>query len=133
MPLPKKLLNSELTDFRHPPTTKSEIKGGATIKFENKEGDVMVFTPAEARHVLSRYIHEELELYSDATVTNVKSIIEARINTNLKQIEEGLEKLIIDKIDKITENIVSKIIDRVVNEEVNKRLDIKLKQIKDSL
>jgi hypothetical protein len=124
------LLNSNLTHIRSEiDEIKEEIKGGKSIKFVNKQGDVMVFTPQEARHVLEKLIHEEFELFADDIVLRNKTKITERIDFKLKQLEKSLIKHVDDKFDKVTEMILEATISRKIEEEVDKRL----KQIKDKL
>ncbi len=126
-----KLLNSGLGQ---PRWNEEIIKPSRNaISFENENGDIMVFTPQEAKEVLERYIHEELELHSDEVAKQKKSEIEERISFKLKQIENSLLQHVDDKLNKITEKILTLTIDRVVNEEVERRVAEKLKKLKNEL
>jgi len=128
-----KLINSPLTQHRIPEKNAETIKGGPAISFENKNGDVMVFTPAEARFALQAYIDEELKMYADDTVKDYKIQLEERINFRLKQFEVQLTRHVDDKINKITETILTKTVNRIIDEEVNKRVEERLNKIKKAL
>jgi hypothetical protein len=133
MPVSSKLVNSKLTQIRRPKEDPETIQGGPSITFENKNGDVMVFTPAEARYALKAYIDEELNLYADATVLDYKTRLEERINFKIKQLEISLVDHVNSKVDVIVEKILASTVNRVFEEEVNKRLNVKLEKIKNSL
>lgn len=124
------LLNSTWTEKRE---EKKEYDGGESIKFENKNGDVLVYTPKEAKYVLQEYINEELNLFADDVVKTNKIVMEQRINFKLKQLEISLLQHIDEKLMKITEKMLELTIERKINEEVEKRLEEKLKKIKKSL
>ena len=95
-----------------------------TLRFENKNGDVMVIKPQEVREVLHDFIDSEIGFLGDA----MKSQIKERLEFKLKQIEYSLKEHIEDKINKLTENILEKTIDRIVEEEVNRRVLEKIKK-----
>ena len=120
------LLNSTWTEKRE---EKKEFNGGESIKFENKNGDVLVYTPKEAKYVLQEYINDEMNLFADEVVKTNKIIIEQRLNFKLKQLEVSLLQHIDEKLMKITEKMLELTIERKINEEVEK----KLKKLKKSL
>lgn len=95
-----------------------------TLRFENKNGDVMVIKPQEVREVLHDFIDSEIGFLGDA----MKGQIKERLEFKLKQIEYSLKEHIEDKINKLTENILEKTIDRIVEEEVNRRVLEKIKK-----
>lgn len=133
MPVSNKLKNSRLTKHGIPENNVETFNGGPSVSFENKNGDVMVFTPAEARHALRLYIDEELNLYADNTVKDNKIRLEERINFRMKQFENGLTRHVDDKINKITETILTKTVNRIIDEEVNRRVEERLEKIKKGL
>ncbi len=114
----RKLINSELTDIR--PVVKTD-----SIKFENKDGDIMVFTPKEAKEVLKQYIADELELYADHAVKRDVHKISEIANKKIKLVEEALLEHINTRFDEICEKIVDQTIERKINAEVERRLEIK--------
>lgn len=127
------LKNSDWGKIRSEPSEPKEEFHGDALKFENKNGDVIVFTLKEAKEVLQNYLHEELELFADEVAKNNRSKISERVEFKIKQIERGLLEHIDFKFLKIEEKIINATIDRMIEEEVQKRLEIKLKQIKDLL
>jgi len=127
-----RLLNSDWDKMRPVPHIKEEEFHGDALKFENKNGDVIVFTLKEARAVLQNYLHEELELFSDEVVGRNKTKIQERINFKLKQLENALIEHVDAKFLKIEEKIIEGTIDRKIEEEVKRRLDLKIEQIKNS-
>ena len=131
MPRLSRLNNSPLTQFR--PPTDAVKPDGPSISFENKKGDIMVFTPTEAKEVLRDYINEELNLYGEKIVRDWKNKLEERINFKIKQFEIGLIEHIDNKINNMTERIVSQTTNRMIEAEVERRLEEKLKKLKDLL
>ena len=95
-----------------------------TLRFENKDGEVMVVKPHEVRDVLNDFIKSEFGSMSD----NMKNQIKERLEFKIKQIEYSLKEHIEDKINKLTENILERTIDRIVEEEVNRRVLEKIKK-----
>jgi len=95
-----------------------------TLKFENKNGEVIVVKPHEVRDVLNDFIESEFGSMSD----NMKNQIKERLEFKLKQIEYSLKEHIEDKINKLTEKILEKTIDRIVEEEINRRVLEKIKK-----
>jgi len=95
-----------------------------TLRFENKDGEVMVVKPHEVRDVLNDFIESEFGSMSD----NMKNQIKERLEFKIKQIEYSLKEHIEDKINKLTEKILEKTIDRIVEEEVNRRVLEKIKK-----
>jgi hypothetical protein len=127
-----RLINSELGQFRKPSIDYDGISSNA-IKIEKANGDVILFTPHEAKEVLREYITEELELYTDEISRKRKAQIEERINFKLKELENSLVRHVDYKINKITEKIVSLTIDRMVKEEVDKRVSEIMLKLKSNL
>lgn len=119
-----RLINHDKDEVRVPESLDDykERLGGDSIKFKNKHGDVMVFTPAEAKDVLTQYIHDELELFSDEVVKRNKGVITEKLEFRIKQLEKDIIEHLDDKFLKLTERIVEATIERRVNEEVEKRL-----------
>jgi hypothetical protein len=95
-----------------------------TLRFENKNGDVMVVKPQEVREVLHDFIDSEIGFLGDA----MKNQIKERLDFKLKQIEYSLNDHIEEKINKLTEKILERTIDRIVEEEVNRRVLEKIKK-----
>lgn len=126
------LRNSILTKIRDP-YLDGEHELDNTIKFENKSGDVFVMKPREIKEVINNYLRDELEIFSNEVVGRHKQDIKTRLDFKLKQIENEMVNHFDDKINKITERIVELTMNRKIEEEVEKRLEAKLKKIKDSL
>ena len=97
-----------------------------TLKFENKNGDVMVVKPQEVRDVLRDFITSEINSLGD----NVKSSIKEKLDFKIKQVEHNLNDHIEEKVIRLTERILEKTIDRVIEDEVNRRVLEKLEKIK---
>jgi MinD-like ATPase involved in chromosome partitioning or flagellar assembly len=95
-----------------------------TLRFENKNGDVMVVKPQEVRDVLHDFIDSEVGFLGDA----MKNQIKERLDFKLKQIEYSLNEHIEEKINKLTEKILEKTIDRIVEQEINRRVLEKIKK-----
>lgn len=100
-----------------------------TLKFKNKNGDVMVVKPQEVRDVLHDFIDAEFNFSNNITKNQMKE----RFEFKLKQIERTLIEHVDDKINKIVESILEKTIDRIVEEEINRRVQEKLEKIKKCL
>jgi Ni,Fe-hydrogenase maturation factor len=103
------------------------------ISFEDKKGDLIVVKPKEIKEVIREYFNEEMELYTDETIINHKFQVITNVNKKMDEFEHKMEQHINDKIDSLTERIMETIISRVIEDEVTKRVDIKLKHIKDAL
>jgi hypothetical protein len=100
-----------------------------TLKFENKEGDVMIVKPQEVRDVLNDYLTSEINSLGD----DIKSRIKDQLDFKIKQVENKLTDHIEDKILRLTERILDKTINRVIEDEVNRRVMAKLEKIKKEL
>lgn len=100
-----------------------------TLRFKNKNGDVMVVKPQEVRDVLHDFIDAEFDFSNNITKNQMKE----RFDFKLKQIERTLIEHVDDKINKTVESILEKTIDRIVEEEINKRVQEKLEKIKKCL
>jgi hypothetical protein len=103
------------------------------IKLQTSIDESIVFTHAELRETLRGILDDELNISAQNLAFEKKFELESRLNFKLKQLENSLVNLINERIDKITERIVTLTINRVIEEEVTKRLDDRLKQIKDKL
>ena len=112
------------------PQSEDETPTAPTIKFENENGDMVVFTPKEAKEVLEIFIYNELELYSDSVVNRYKEKFEPSINAKLKELGDRLIKHVDNKFLKITERIIESTIDRKIEEEVERRLNERLNKLK---
>jgi hypothetical protein len=104
-----------------------------TVSFENKKGDLIVVKPKEIKEVIKEYFNEELELYTDESIINSKFQVVTNVSKKMEEFERKMEQHINDKIDSLTERIMEAILSRVIEDEVTKRVDKKLKQIKDAL
>lgn len=104
-----------------------------TYKFDNKNGDSMVITPKELKGEIDDFLRNELDIYSDLFIAEIKFKLIEKVNKSLKDFEESLSKHIDDKINIITENIISLSTKRIINDEVNKRVEEKLQRIKELL
>ena len=103
------------------------------ISFENKNGDLIVVKPKEIKEVIREYFNEEMELYTDETIINHKFQVVTNVSKKMDEFEHKMEQHINDKIGSLTERIMETILSRVIEDEVTKRVDEKLKQIKDAL
>lgn len=128
-----RLINSDLGNYRKPPDIDYDGISSNAIKIEKKNGDVILFTPHEAKEVLKEYITEELELHSEEISRKRKGQIEDRLNFKLKELENSLIRHVDEKINKITEKIISLTVDRMVNEEVERRVSEKIQKLKSDL
>lgn len=103
------------------------------LKIRTKADETILFSKEEAKEALVRYIKEELDFFADEISLERKQELEARLMFKFKQIETSMIKHVNDKINSLTERIVSLTTDKIIEREVNKRVDIRLKEIKDSL
>lgn len=103
------------------------------IKVQTKIDESIVFTEVELRETLRTLLDDELNISAQNLAFEKKYELESRLNFKLKQLENSLVNLINERVDKITERIVGLTINRVIEEEVSKRLEDRLKQIKDKL
>jgi hypothetical protein len=127
-----KIIN--LSEFNNYRKSLSEIKiDEDVLSFENKEGDLVVMRPSEAKDVIREFFVHELDLYLDDIVINYKMKANTDITLKLEIFENRLNGFIEDKFNQITEKVMERIITRLVEVEVNKRVDEKLKKIKDRL
>ena len=117
-----------LNDYNSPLNARREM-----LKVKNLNDEILLFSKEEAREALNSYIHDELAFYSDELTKQRKIDLESRINFKLKQIENAMVNHIDDKVNKITERIIELTTTRIFEEEVEKRLELRLKKIKDSL
>jgi hypothetical protein len=103
------------------------------LSFENKHGDLVVIKPNEVKKVIKEYVVDELDLFADDEIVNLKFKVVSNVSARLEEFEERMLLHINEKIDALTEKIIQKILGRVVEDEVNKLVDEKLKQIKEML
>lgn len=123
-----------LSDYNDSRRRQAEISVDEdTISFENKKGDLIVVKPKEIKEVIKDYFNEELELYTDEVIMNSKFEVVTNVSKKMEIFERRMEQHINDKIDSLTERIMEAILSRVIEDEVTKRVDEKLKQIKDML
>jgi hypothetical protein len=127
-----KIIN--LSEFNNYRKSLSEIKiDEDVLSFENKEGDLVVMRPSEAKDVIREFFVHELDLYLDDIVINYKMKATTDVTLKLEIFENRLNGFIEDKFNQISEKVIERVITRLVEEEVNKRVDEKLKKIKDRL
>ena len=100
-----------------------------TLKFENKNGDVVVVKPQEVKDVLNDFLTSEINSLGD----DIKIKIKDKLDFKIKQVETSLSDHIDEKILRVTERILDKTIDRVIEDEVNRRVMVKLEKIKKEL
>lgn len=105
------------------------IDGGEIVKVFDDNGNTVLFTPQEAKNVVEKFIGELI----DSQTNGIQDKITKKTTENILKLESSLEKLINEKILNITEKIMDKLISRKIDEEVNKRVDEKLKNIRDLL
>ena len=123
-----------LSEFNNYRKTLSEIKiDEDVLSFENKEGDLVVMRPSEAKEVIREFFINELDLYLDDIVVNYKMKANTDVTLKLETFENRLNGFIEDKFNQISEKVIERVITRLVEVEVNKRVDEKLKKIKDKL
>lgn len=127
-----KIIN--LSEFNNYRKSLSEIKiDEDVLSFENKEGDLVVMRPSEAKDVIREFFVHELDLYLDDIVINYKMKANTDVTLKLEIFENRLNGFIEDKFNQISEKVIERVITRLVEVEVNKRVDEKLKKIKDRL
>ena len=127
-----KIIN--IQDFNNYRKHLSDVKVDEDVlSFENKEGDLVVMRPSEAKEVIREFFINELDLYLDDVVINYKMKATTDMSSKLETFQYRLEVFLDDKFNQITEKVMERVITRLVEEEVNKRVDEKLKKIKDKL
>ena len=118
-----------LSEFNNYRKTLSEIKiDEDVLSFENKEGDLVVMRPSEAKEVIREFFINELDLYLDEIVVNYKMKANTDVTLKLETFENRLNGFIEDKFNQISEKVIERVITRLVEVEVNKRVDEKLKK-----
>ncbi len=123
-----------IQDFNNYRKHLSEVKlDEDVLSFENKEGELVVMRPSEAKDVIREFFVNELDLYLDDVVINYKMKATTDISSKLETFQHRLESFLDDKFNQITEKVMERVITRLVEVEVNKRVDEKLKKIKDKL
>lgn len=103
------------------------------IKVKNINNEIILFSKEEALEALIKYISDDLNFLGNRIAFDKKNELDNKVALKLNSIEKSLLKHIDDKMNKISEKIISSTISRVIEEEVEKRVDIKLKKIKDAL
>ncbi len=103
------------------------------IKVKDVNDDTILFTKDDAMEALSKYISDDLKLFSKGVSKLVKDDLDNKIASRLTKFENSLVAHIDDKINKITERIIDSILEYKIEAEVNKRLDAKLEKIKKAL
>jgi hypothetical protein len=120
-----------LSEFNNYRKTLSEIKiDEDVLSFENKEGDLVVMRPSEAKEVIREFFINELDLYLNDIVVNYKMKANTDVTLKLETFENRLNGFIEDKFNQISEKVIERVITRLVEVEVNKRVDEKLKKNK---
>lgn len=120
-----------IQDFNNYRKHLSEVKlDEDVLSFENKERELVVMRPSEAKDVIREFFVHELDLYLDDVVINYKMKATTDISSKLETFQHRLESFLDDKFNQITEKVMERVITRLVEEEVNKRVDEKLKKIK---
>jgi hypothetical protein len=118
-----------LSEFNNYRKTLSEIKiDEDVLSFENKEGDLVVMRPSEAKEVIREFFINELDLYLNDIVVNYKMKANTDVTLKLETFENRLNGFIEDKFNQISEKVIERVITRLVEVEVNKRVDEKLKK-----
>jgi hypothetical protein len=124
-----KIIN--LSEFNNYRKSLSEIKiDEDVLSFENKEGDLVVMRPSEAKDVIREFFVHELDLYLDDIVINYKMKATTDMASKLETFQNRLEVFLDNKFNQITEKVMERVITRLVEVEVNKRVDEKLKKNK---
>jgi hypothetical protein len=124
-----KIIN--LSEFNNYRKSLNEIKiDEDVLSFENKEGDLVVMRPSEAKEVIREFFINELDLYLDEIVVNYKMKANTDVTLKLETFENRLNGFIEDKFNQISEKVIERVITRLVEVEVNKRVDEKLKKNK---
>ena len=122
-----KIIN--LSEFNNYRKSLSEIKiDEDVLSFENKEGELVVMRPSEAKEVIREFFINELDLYLDEIVVNYKMKANTDVTLKLETFENRLNGFIEDKFNQISEKVIERVITRLVEVEVNKRVDEKLKK-----
>jgi len=103
------------------------------MKIKTASDETVLLSSSEVKEILTKYLNDELDFFAKGITKETKSALTERVNFRLKQIESSLVRHVDDKINGITEKIVSLSTNRVIEEEVNRRVEARLKKIKDSL
>lgn len=103
------------------------------MKIRNLNDETILFTKDEAREALVKYIAEELDLFADDLGRNAKTELEETIKVRFKMFETAMVNHIEKKFNTITQQVIEKITSREVDNEINRRVEERLKKIKDSL
>ena len=120
----------KLTDYNN---EKRSVSDGDVIKVLNKDGDTMLFTTFEARDILKTYMTQELSMFSIAQTQAHKVDLTHKFNAAFEMYNDEMNKLIVERITEVSENIIHQLVDYKIEEEVTKRVEAKLKKIKDQL
>ena len=103
------------------------------MKIKTASDETVLLSSGEVKEILTKYLNDELDFFADGITKETKSALMERVNFRLRQIENCLIRHVDDKINSITEKIVSLSTNRIIEEEINRRVEVRLKKIKDSL
>ena len=103
------------------------------LNIKRTTDEQILLTVDEAREVISSLIRDEMFLFSDDLTRARKIELEERINFKLKQIERSFIDHVDEKFNKVTEALIAKITSSAIEQEVEKRVEKKLKTLKNLL
>ncbi len=103
------------------------------MKIKTVNDETVLMTADDLKAVMVDYLKTEMNFFADGITKQDKIKLQERLDFKLKQIETGMMRHIDDKINGITEKIVSNLTNRVIENEVGRRLDERIKKLKDLL
>jgi carboxylesterase type B len=95
--------------------------------------NVFKLSKDEAKDFFIEYLTDEIDFIAKGISDNTKKDLTDKVNNRFFKLQQSLEKHIDKKFDKLTETIISQTTSRLFNEEVNRRVDEKLRKLKELL
>jgi hypothetical protein len=95
--------------------------------------DSLVLSTEETKAFVRAYFDEELNVYAVDTVADHKRKLIDTVEERLNRVETEIFKFITNRVNEMTEQIIRETKARIIEAEVNKRVNAKLKKIRESL
>ena len=109
--------------------SKRRVADHDVLRIQNKDGDTLLFSPQEAKEVLSDYIVKELSLESRVTVDIHREQLNDMVKTELQELKTDLDRLVRKEINNMVEKVIHGVMQYNIESEVDKRVKEKLEII----
>lgn len=120
---------ARVPNLKHINDTKRRVADHDVLRIKNKDGDTLLFSPQEAKDVLSDYIVKELSLESRVTVDRYREQLNDMLKTELQELKTDLDRLVRKEINNMVEKVIHSVMEYNIEAEVNRRVEDKLDEL----